>query len=285
MAIIDQHPEIRPGASSKTMSKPRILLDSSEGVTTITLNAPEKLNALGSRLLEEFDAALDHCAADQELRVLVLTGAGRGFCAGADLAGGTVGDGSTESRVEELRRRMEEEFNPVLKKLVAMPVPTIAAVNGVAAGGGYGVALACDLVIAAESAQFILVFTPQLGLIPDLGASWHAPRSLGRARAMASAFFGERMSAADAVEAGLIWKCVPDEQFSKEVDAVAETLRNGPKQAYVAVRRAFDAASTHALPDHLDLEAEIQPALLGTDDFLEGVTAFLQKRKPKFRGR
>ncbi|MCP5042241.1 MAG: hypothetical protein GY944_14540 [bacterium] len=271
------------------MTEPKILLETRDGVATLTLNAPEKLNALGSQMLDELNDALDRCAADPDLRVVVLTGAGRGFCAGADLTEAGSGDGtadtSAEGRMADLRRRMEESFNPAIKKLANLPVPTIAAVNGIAAGGGYGVALACDLVIAADSAQFVLVFTPQLGLIPDLGASWHAPRALGRARAMAQAFFGERMSAADAVEAGLIWKSVPDESLEKELDAVVKKLRSGPTLAYPAVRKAFDAASTHTLDEHLDLEAVLQPPLLGTDDFIEGVVAFLQKRKPRFNGR
>lgn len=267
------------------MNNDQVLLEIEDGVATLTLNVPEKLNALGTRLLAELNAALDRVAADSRLRAVVVTGAGRGFCSGADLSEASVTAESREARVETLRRKMEEEFNPAIKKIVDLPVPTIAAVNGIAAGGGYGVALACDLVIAAESAEFVLVFTPQLGVIPDLGASWHAPRALGRARAMAAAFFGERMKASEAVDAGLIWKCVPDTQLKSEVDAVAHELRNGPTRAYSAVRRAFDAASTQTLHEQLDLEAREQPTLLGTDDFLEGVRAFAQKRAPKFTGK
>jgi 2-(1,2-epoxy-1,2-dihydrophenyl)acetyl-CoA isomerase len=267
------------------MSQDKVLLERKDGVATLTLNAPEKLNALGSRLLDELSAALDTCATDPDLRAAILTGAGRGFCAGADLSGGGIRGASAEERHESLRRTMEESFNPVIKKLVDLPVPTIAAVNGVAAGGGYGVALACDLVIAAESAEFVLVFTPQLGIIPDLGTSWHAPRTLGRARAMAAAFFGDRMSARDAVQAGLIWKCVPDAMLMSEVGAVVEKLKRGPTKAYPVVRRVFDAASTQTLHEQLDLEAREQPALLATEDFLEGVIAFIEKRKPEFKGR
>ncbi len=267
------------------MSEGKVLLEKKDGVATVTLNAPEKLNALSSQVLDGLNDALDRCAADPDLRVVVLTGAGRGFCSGADLSEGSAATTDPEARAEEMRHKMEESFNPAIKKIVDLPVPTIAAVNGIAAGGGYGVALACDLVIAAESAAFVLVFTPQLGIIPDLGASWHAPRTLGRARAMASAFFGERMSAAEAVEAGLIWRCVPDARLMNEVDAVAERLKRGPTRAYPAVRRAFDAASTQTLHEQLDMEAREQPALLGTEDFREGVNAFLQKRAPKFKGR
>jgi 2-(1,2-epoxy-1,2-dihydrophenyl)acetyl-CoA isomerase len=267
------------------MNERRVLLKVEDGVATLTLNAPEKLNALGTRMLAELNSALDRIRVDSALRVVVITGAGRGFCSGADLSEGAAVSGPREARVEALRRKMEEEFNPAIKKILDLGVPTIAAVNGIAAGGGYGVALACDLVIAAESAEFVLVFTPQLGVIPDLGASWHAPRALGRARAMAAAFFGDRMSAAEAVDAGLIWKCVPDTELESEVDAVAHRLRSGPTRAYPAVRRAFDAATTQTLHEQLDLEAREQPALLGTDDFREGVRAFSEKRAPKFEGK
>jgi 2-(1,2-epoxy-1,2-dihydrophenyl)acetyl-CoA isomerase len=267
------------------MADPKVLFEIVGGVATITLNDPEKLNVLGSELLGELHAVLDRCTEERDLRVVVLTGAGRGFCAGADLSEAPAAGAGDEARVEAVRRLIEESFNPAIKKIVDLPVPTISAVNGVAAGGGYGVALACDLVIAAESAEFVLVFTPQLGLIPDLGASWHAPRALGRARAMASAFFGERMSAREAVDTGLIWRSVPDSQLAKEVETVAARLEAGPTRAYPAVRRAFDAATTQTLHEQLNLEAREQPPLLGSEDFLEGVRAFRKKRPPRFKGR
>lgn len=267
------------------MSDKQILMSSKNGVTTMVLNAPKRLNALSPQMLDEMNAALDDCAADADMRVFVLTGAGRGFCAGADLSGDGQRGATPQQRADGVHKSMNESFNPVIKKIANLNVPTIAAVNGVAAGGGYGLALACDLVMAAESAKFILVFTPQLGLIPDLGASWHAPRALGRARAMAAAFFGDRMSAADAVEAGLIWRAVPDGTLIAEVDAVAGRLAAGPTRAYPAVRKAFDIASTHGLDAHLDFEADEQPKLIATEDYVEGVRAFMQKRKPEFKGR
>ena len=267
---------------------PTILTDITGGIATLTLNAPERLNALSPQMLEEANAALDALAANDEVRVLILTGAGRAFCAGADLSAGGGGSGkpqTPEERGEATRVAMHRAFNPLVKKVADMPVPTISAVNGVAAGGGYGLALSTDLVIAAESAKFILVFTPQLGLIPDMGASWHAPRRLGRAKAMAVAFFGDRMSAADAVKEGLIWRAVPDADLMSEVQAVAETLAAGPTKAYAEVRKAFDLASRQSLHDHLDYEAETQPILIATEDYVEGVKAFLQKRKPAFKGK
>ena len=267
---------------------PTILTEIKDGIATLTLNAPERLNALSPQMLEEGNAALDALAGNEDVRVLIITGAGRAFCAGADLSAGGGGSGNKQTpqeRGEATRIAMHTGFNPLVKKIADMPVPTISAVNGVAAGGGYGLALSADLVIAAESAKFILVFTPQLGLIPDMGASWHAPRRLGRAKAMAGAFFGDRMSAADAVKEGLIWRAVPDGDLMSEVQAVAETLASGPTLAYREVRRAFDLAALNSLEDHLDYEAETQPRLIATDDYVEGVKAFLQKRKPEFKGK
>ena len=264
------------------MSYSTVTLIRNGPIFKITLNVPQRLNALSDQMLADLGGALDECAGATEMRVLVLTGAGRGFCAGADLTPTATRDDGDQHTLHH--RRIDEQFNPVIKTLLALPAPTMAAVNGVAAGGGYGLALACDLVIAAESADFVLVFTPQLGLIPDMGASWHAPRSLGRARAMAKAFFGDRMSAKDAVAQGLIWKAVPDESLWQVVDETASILAKGPTRAYVATRTAFDRAQVHTLQEQLDLEAAVQPDLLMSDDFAEGVRAFLDKRRPEFQG-
>jgi len=261
-----------------------ILTEKSDGVVTLTLNAPEKLNALSPTMLREFLKNLETIAEDKTARALIVTGAGRAFCAGADLSDLGGGVNTPEERAAAVRHSMLNGFNPVIRALSELPIPTIAAVNGVAAGGGYGVALACDLVVAAETATFILLFTPQLGLIPDLGASWHAPRLLGRARAMAAAFFGERMSAGEAAEKGLIWRCEPNENLMKFVESTAEQLAQGPTLAYPEVRRAFDAAFSNSLSEQLDYEADRQPRLIATDDHVEGVVAFLKKRKPAFKG-
>lgn len=256
------------------------------GIATLTLNNPATLNALSSQMLNELNGHLADCAINPDIRVLILTGAGRGFCSGADLSPreGSPKPRTPRERGEQTRQAMHNGFNLVAKRLLNLPFPTISRVNGVAAGGGYGLALSTDLVIAAESAKFILVFTNQLGLVPDVGASWHAPRALGRARAMAAAFFGDRMSAEDAVKEGLIWKCVPDDALDVEVASVARRLANGPTRAYPEVRRLFDLAPTQDLHTQLDLEAEVQPKLIATDDYVEGVKAFLEKRKPDFRG-
>ena len=266
------------------MSDKAVLLQIVDGVATITLNEPKRLNALSAALIDELNEALDVCSEDPSLRAMILTANGRGFCSGADLSvkGGSSKDG--HARGEATRQSMHNRLNPIVKKILNLPIPTIAAINGVAAGGGYGLALSCDLVIAAESAEFILVFTPQLGLIPDIGASWHAPRAMGRAKAMALTFFGDRMKAPDAVDSGLIWKAVPDEELMTEANAVAAKLSKGPTRAYSQVRKVFDLAAQNTLHEHLDLEAETQPALIATDDFIEGARAFMQKRKPDFKG-
>tara|TARA_X000000950_G_scaffold237113_2_gene288498 strand:- start:169844 stop:170704 length:861 start_codon:yes stop_codon:yes gene_type:complete len=275
-------------AMSDTQTEAKTLFSVDEAsIATLTLNNPKTLNALSPQMLEELNAHLNDAALNPDIRVLVLTGAGRGFCSGADLSPqpGARKPETPEERGEQTRQRMHNGFNLVAKRLINLPFPTIARVNGVAAGAGYGLALAADLTIAAESAKFFLVFTNQLGLVPDVGASWHAPRALGRSRAMAAAFFGEKMSAEDAEKYGLIWQCVADDALDDTVNEVATRLANGPTKAYPQVRKLFDMASTQDIHAQLDLEAEIQPRLAATEDYVEGVRAFLQKRKPEFKGR
>ncbi|MEL7043506.1 MAG: enoyl-CoA hydratase-related protein [Pseudomonadota bacterium] len=262
-----------------------VLTDIEDGVATVTLNAPEKYNALSPEMISELNRVFSEIASDSAVRVCVMTGAGAGFCAGADLSAGQADQEDPILRADSSSRAMREDLNPLIKKILNLPVPTVAAVNGVAAGGGYGLALAADLVIASQKASFKLVFTPQLGLIPDLGASWHAPHRLGRAQALALSFFGDTMSASEAVDRGLIWKAVPHDQLAVEANRVAEILARGPTHAYVAVRRAYDHASVSTLEQQLDYEADTQPTLIAKDDFLEGVRAFIAKRKPSFKGR
>ncbi|MEM1404891.1 MAG: enoyl-CoA hydratase-related protein [Pseudomonadota bacterium] len=252
------------------------------GIATVTLDAPANLNALSPSMLAALHESLAAVKRNSSVRVCIVTGAGSGFCSGADLSAGQADDADPSIRETVSREAMNNELNPLIRRLLDLPVPTIAAINGIAAGGGVGLALACDLVMASDNASFKLVFTPQLGLIPDLGASWHAPRKLGRARAIAAAFLGETISAKEAEESGLIWKAVAHQDLVTESTRVAAILANGPTAAYVAVRKAFDQAEVNTLGAQLDYEAAIQPQLIATDTFMEGVNAFKEKRKPNF---
>ncbi len=265
------------------MTYSKIKLVHQGAVACLTLNTPENLNAMGEEMLDELNDALEAIAAS-DARAFVLTGSGRGFCSGALLGSPSGKTPSAEERAAQVHHGMTVKFNPLIKKIHALEMPTITAVNGVAAGGGVGLALCTDLVIAIPETKFRLVFTPQLGLIPDLGAGWHYVRALGRSQAMAAAYFGTPITAVEAVEAGLVWKIEPADTLIDHAMEVAQQLATGPTKAYPAVRRSLDAAFNQSLPDQLDLEAEMQPKLIATDDYVEGVRAFLQKRRPEFKG-
>ena len=262
------------------MSYQTILYESAEAVARLTLNRPERLNSFNGEMHAEVREALGRVARDGS-RVLVIGGAGRGFCAGQDLGDRqAVGDGSCA----DLGESIERNYKPLILALRALPLPTIAAVNGVAAGAGASVAFACDLVIAASSASFIQAFS-RLGLVPDSGATWFLPRLVGRARAVGLAMLGERLSAADAADWGLIWRCVDDVAFAECVDGLARSLAAAPTQGLVRTRQAMDAAATATLAGQLDLERDLQRELGYTDDYAEGVAAFVGKRPPRFAGR
>ena len=263
----------------------RLRLDFADGVACITLDAPKKLNALGSQLLGELRDALETVRTSTHCRAMILTGVGRCFCSGADLTDEPVHELSAEQRTERFRVLMREQFHPVIEALTNLPVPTLTAVNGMAVGGGVGLALASDLVLAAESASFVILFTPQLGLVPDLGSSWHVPRALGRARAIAAAFLGDPISAAEAAASGLIHRAVPDAELMDRARALARRLSEGPTRAYPEVRRLFDASHANSLEEHLELELAVQSQLAATRDFAEAVEAFRGKRAPRFAGR
>jgi 2-(1,2-epoxy-1,2-dihydrophenyl)acetyl-CoA isomerase len=262
------------------MSYQTILYESAEAVARLTLNRPERLNSFNGEMHAEVRDALGRAASDGS-RVLVIGGAGRGFCAGQDLGDRRVaGDGLRA----DLGESIERNYKPLILTLRALPVPTIAAVNGVAAGAGASLAFACDLAIAASSASFIQAFS-RLGLVPDSGATWFLPRLVGRARALGLAMLGERLSAADAANWGLIWKCVDDAGFAECVDGLARSLAAAPTQGLLRTRQAMDAAATATLPGQLDLERDFQRELGYTDDYAEGVAAFAGKRAPRFAGR
>jgi 2-(1,2-epoxy-1,2-dihydrophenyl)acetyl-CoA isomerase len=258
------------------MNYQAILLDIEDDVAVLTLNRPAVMNALNSQMRAEIDHAVR--IGQENARALVLTGAGRAFCAGQDL-----GDAGNAAQLD-LERTLREEYEPMLRRLFDCPIPTIAAVNGPAAGAGANLALAADVVIAAESASFQQAFT-RIGLIPDAGGTYWLPRQIGFARAMGAALFAEPVTARQAVDWGMIWEAVPDDAFAAHWQARAASLASGPTQAYAGVKQALRASFGNGLDEQLALEARLQGACGETRDFKEGVLAFLEKRPARFEGR
>jgi 2-(1,2-epoxy-1,2-dihydrophenyl)acetyl-CoA isomerase len=247
-------------------------------VARITLNRPDRLNSFTAQMHDELRSALADAA---EARVIILTGAGRAFCAGQDLNERSVAAGGEPV---DLGATVEAGWNPLITALTSMPQPVIAQVNGVAAGAGANIALACDIVIAARSAKFIQSFSA-IGLIPDSGGSWILPRLVGHARAMGLALTGEPLPAEKAEEWGLIWKCVDDDKFEAEVEAVASRLAKAPTYALALAKRAIASSSNNTLAQQLDLERDLQRLAGASPDAREGVAAFLEKRAPNYTGR
>ena len=258
-----------------------IALRSDDGIHRITLNRPDRLNSFNDAMHAELREALSLVDADNGARVLVLTGAGRGFCAGQDLADRAVATGQAPV---DLGVTIGRNYQPLVNTLRSIRVPVIAAVNGVAAGAGANIALACDLVIATESASFIQAFC-KIGLIPDSGGTYWLPRLVGTARAMGLAMLGDKLTAKQAAEWGLIWRAVPDAEFVSAVDQLAQQLAEGPTAALVEIRNALHASETNDLKAQLALEGEVQRKLGRSDNYREGVAAFMTKRKPRFSAR
>ena len=258
-----------------------ILVSVEAGVETITLNRPEKLNALNPEMHQLLRAALERAAVEPEIRVVIITGAGRGFCTGQDLAERDVSAGAAPI---DLSVSLGSHYNPLVRRLRALPKPIICAVNGVAAGAGANIALACDLVIAARSASFIQAFS-KLGLVPDAGGSYFLPRLIGTARAMGLALLAEKLDAEQAVQWGLIWKVVDDQQLINEANALALKLANGPTKGYGLLKKAMYASPGNSLDAQLDLERDLQREAGYSEDYREGVTAFKEKREPRFKGK
>ncbi|WP_339636386.1 enoyl-CoA hydratase-related protein [uncultured Sulfitobacter sp.] len=246
-----------------------------DDVALITLNRADKMNALTTQMRAELTHAVTE--GGHAARVVVLTGAGRAFCSGQDLADRAGG-------VADLEKTLREEYAPLLRAIINCPVPTIAAVNGPAAGAGANIALAADVVFASESAYFMQAFT-RIGLIPDAGGTYALPRQMGMAKAMGAALFADKITAQQADDWGMIWQAVPDAEFDAHWRAKAAQLAAGPTAAYAEAKKAIRASWDNGLEDQLSLEAEAQGRCGKSQDFAEGVTAFTQKRSPKFQGR
>jgi 2-(1,2-epoxy-1,2-dihydrophenyl)acetyl-CoA isomerase len=246
------------------------------GIARLTLNRPERLNSFTVQMHEEVADALANLG---EARTLILTGAGRGFCAGQDLSDRAVAPGEAV----DLGESVEARYNPLIRKLVALPMPVIARVNGVAAGAGANIALACDIVIAARSAKFIQSFAA-IGLIPDSGGTWVLPRLVGQARALGLALTGEPLEASQAAEWGLIWKAVDDDQLDAEADALAARFAAGPTRGLAKIKAMLRESWGQSLDAELDRQRDAMRELGFTRDYHEGVAAFMEKRKPSFTG-
>ena len=247
------------------------------GVARLTLNRPDRLNSFTVRMHEEVGAAL---ASLDEARCLILTGAGRGFCAGQDLGDRAVAPGEAV----DLGHSVETYYNPLIRRLVSLPMPVIARVNGVAAGAGANIALACDIVIAAKSAKFIQSFAA-IGLIPDSGGTWVLPRLVGQARALGLALTGEPIEADRAADWGLIWKAVADEALDTEVDALAARFAAGPTRGLARIKAMIRESWSQSLDAELDRQRDAMRELGFSDDYREGVAAFMEKRTPNFTGK
>jgi len=258
-----------------------ILFASAAGIARLTLNRPERLNSFNDAMHAELRDALGRVAADATVRVLLLTGAGRGFCAGQDLGDRAVAPGAAPV---DLGDSVERNYKPLVLALRTLPLPVVCAVNGVAAGAGANLALACDLVLAAKSASFIQPFC-KLGLIPDTGGTYFLPRLVGTARAMGLALLGDKLSAEQAAAWGLIWQCVDDAELPAAVDRLLAHLAAAPTRGLARTKQALYASPANSLEAQLDLERDFMRELGGSDDYREGVAAFVGKRAAQFRGR
>lgn len=257
-----------------------VRLEVAAGIARITLDRPDKLNAFTRTMHQHLREAMDRVERDDEIRAVVLGGAGRAFCAGQDLADLSFEPGN----MTDLGALIHDNFNPLIRRMRALPKPIVARVTGIAAGAGASLALACDLVLAARSASFLQAFV-NIGLVPDSGSTWFLPQRIGQARALGLAMLGERLSAEKAEQWGLIWKCVDDEALDAEVESLAGRLAAMPTRALAAIKQATDAAATGTLDRQLDLERDLQRELGASHDYAEGVNAFLQKRRAEFTGR
>ena len=262
------------------MAYEKILLAKDNGLATITLNAPDRLNAVSRKMIAELKLCWEELAADASVRAVLLTGAGRGFCAGADLA-----DPDREaSATSDAGAALDKFFNPVICAMRALPKPIVSAVNGVAAGVGMSFALASDVAVAGKSASFLQAFA-RIGLLPDGGSTWFLPRMVGDARARGLAMLAPQITAQQAKDWGLIWDVVEDAELMPKATEIARKLADGPTLALARIKEALNQAAGNDLSAQLDLERDSQRVLGKTEDFKEGVAAFLTKRKADFKGK
>lgn len=252
-------------------------------VAIITMNRPDNLNALSQKLLIEVEQAFDAAAADDEVRAVLFTGAGRGFSSGADL-GDSAGMPISKDGKLDLGLSLRNHYNPIVQKMRAMPKPIIGAVNGIAAGAGCSLALNCDITIAGRSSQFLLAFV-NIALIPDAGATWVIPRRVGNQRAMGMSMLGDKLPAEKALQWGLIWDVVDDEVLADTAMDMAKKLASGPTLALARIKQSTYAAADNDLATQLEMEAVLQKDCGRSDDFMEGVQAFMQKRPARFKGK
>ncbi|MBR9753367.1 MAG: 2-(1,2-epoxy-1,2-dihydrophenyl)acetyl-CoA isomerase [Gammaproteobacteria bacterium] len=262
------------------MSQAPLLYSVQDNVAQITLNRPDSLNSFNTEMHAEMRKALKAVRKDSSVRALLLTGNGRGFCAGQDLSDRSVAPGEA---TPDLGESLESRYNPMLRSLRDLPIPTICAVNGVAAGAGANIALACDIVLAARSASFIQAFC-RIGLVPDSGGTWSLPHLVGLARAKGLALLGDKVSAEQAEQWSMIWRCVDDEALQDEAVSMARHLATQPTYGLGLIKRALHASSDNSFDEQLDLERDLQRLAGRSKDYREGVSAFIQKRRPTFTG-
>ena len=268
-------------ANGEASNQPVLLESLDAGVLYLTLNRPERYNAINVSLQEALGRAVGRASAEDACRVVLLTGAGKGFCAGADLTDRTIKPG--ESR-PDLGESLDKRYNPLIRAMRKLPKPIVCAVNGAAAGAGANMALACDIVLAAKSATFLQAFA-RIGLVPDAGGTWILPRLVGDARARALMMLADPIGAEEAAAWGMIYRAVDDDQLMGVAQEIAERLAAGPTRAYGLMKHAFAASAANSLDAQLDLERDLQREAGATDEFVEGVRAFLEKRPANFRAK
>lgn len=269
------------------MNKSAVLFEVNDGIATISLNDGERLSPLGDEMIDGLSDAVGRVRDNRQVRAVILTGRGRGFCVGADLARyrGLIEQPEADRTLGQYVGDLMGRMNPVVRELKELPVPVVCAINGVAAGGGFGLALVGDLVVAAKSSYFYLPFFPSLGAVPDMGATWALPRAIGRARTLGLSLTGEKLTAQKAQEWGLIWACVEDDHLEVESRRLAHQLAAMPPHAILEAREIFAAAETNTLVQQLDLERARQMQLVEDQSFAEGVRAFAERRAPVFSER